>query len=50
MKIIKTLAAVMIALNLIAAAGLAMGSAATSRAISETAIEKAITATVPLMS
>lgn len=45
MKIIKTLAAVMIALNLIAAAGLAMGSAATSRAISETAIEKAITAT-----
>lgn len=45
MKALKIIVAVILALNLLAAAGLAMGSIATSRAISEPAIEKAITKT-----
>ena len=45
MKVLKIIIAVLLALNLLASAGLAMGSVAAGRAISETAIEKAITKT-----
>lgn len=45
MKVIRIIVAVFLAFNLLASAGLALGSVAASKAISETAIEKAITKT-----
>ncbi|MCQ2547290.1 MAG: hypothetical protein MJ161_07100 [Clostridia bacterium] len=45
MKVLKFIVAVILALNLLAATGLALGSVATEKAISDDAIEKAITKT-----